>query len=72
MIKETIQRFKSETPEYWVKIRNASISLCLVASLFVGLDQYGICVPKIILNISQFVLAIGATLGISAQATVKK
>lgn len=70
-MKELIERFGSETPDFWKKVRTIGVSIVAVAGVIVALPAAGLAVPAALLTASQYAIAIGATLGISAQATKK-
>lgn len=71
MLKETVQRLQSETPDYWKKIRAIGIGVITAAGVIVALPAAGLSVPVAILVGAKYAIAIGATLGLSAQATTK-
>lgn len=60
-----------ETPDFWKKVRTIGITIVTVAGVIVTLPAAGLAVPAALLTASQYAIAIGATLGISAQATKK-
>jgi hypothetical protein len=62
---------KEETPDFWKKVRTIGITIVTVAGVIVTLPAAGLVVPAALLTASQYAIAIGATLGISAQATKK-
>lgn len=63
-----IERIMAETPNFWKKVRHLAIALFLVSTAIITYGaQFG--VGESILNIASYVVAIGATLGISAQMT---
>jgi hypothetical protein len=69
---EVAQRLlKEETPEFWKKVQKVGFIVVAVAGVVVSLPSAGLAVPAALLTASQYAIAIGATLGISAQATKK-
>lgn len=70
MLKETIERLASKPAnEYWSKVRKIAIALVTVSGVIISLPVAGLTVPAILLTSANYVLAIGAALGLSAQAT---
>lgn len=70
MIKETIQRLSTAPAnEYWAKVKKIAIGLVVASGVVVALPTAGLSVPVALLTGAKYIIAIGATLGISAQAT---
>ena len=68
-MKELINRFKSETPLFWKRVRTIGITAVTISGVIISLPTMGLAVPAALLTAAQYVAAIGATLGITAQAT---
>ena len=68
-MKTIIDRLTSETPVFWKKVRNISITAVTISGVIITLPTMGLAVPAALLTAAQYIAAIGATLGISAQAT---
>lgn len=75
IIEELKDRWKSESPEFWNKIKNFSITLgtsavaVLAADKLFDLQYYG--VPQIVFTIAGYIIVACATLGLSAKITKK-
>ena len=75
MVKEIIKRWKSESPKFWVKIKNIAITVGGSAVSVLGADKlfdlqtYG--VPQIVFTLAGYVIVACATLGLSAKLTKK-
>lgn len=70
MIKETITRLSSKPANsYWNKVKKIGISLVVISGVIVALPTAGLSVPIALLTGAKYIIAIGATLGVSAQAT---
>lgn len=67
-MKTLIERFKSETPEFWQKVRHIGIALVTISTAIITLGER-FAIGESIVTIASYVVAIGATLGISAQMT---
>lgn len=70
MIKETIERVKSETPDYFKKVRTIAIGLVTAATVIIGISTQ-VFIPENIITVCTYVIAIGSTMGITAQTTKK-
>ena len=74
-MKEIIERWKAESPDFWKKIKNFAITLGTSAVSVIGaeklfdLQNYG--VPQLVFTIAGYVIVACATLGLAAQITKK-
>ncbi len=68
MIKETIKRFKSPTPEYWKKIRNGMITLGVIGGAIMTAPFE--LSPQLV-TISQYCFVCGLVGGALSQLTAK-
>jgi hypothetical protein len=66
-----VERFTSPVNPYWIKIRNASITIVAIAGAIVLLPNAGIEVSEHIMNICNKILIAGVAVGITAQNTKK-
>jgi hypothetical protein len=62
-------RFLSPTPKFWKKVRNIAISITTAAGVVIALPTMGLPVIPILLTVSNYIVAIGTAVGITAQAT---
>jgi hypothetical protein len=69
-IMNIIDRLLSETPVFWKKVRTVAVSTVGAAGAIIALSTQ-LPIPVEVIEIAKYVVAIAATLGISAQATVK-
>lgn len=72
--KQVVERWKSETPKFWKKIRSASIIIGTSAVSVIGVDkmfnlQTEYNVPGIIFTIAGYIVVFCAAVGLSAQIT---
>lgn len=72
MIKEIFKRWGLESPSFFKKVMNIAIILVGVASALIGFDQVN---PDVlhedIIKASNYIIAIGLAIGITAKTTVK-
>jgi hypothetical protein len=74
-INEFLERWRAESPSFWVKAKNLAIKLGTGAVGVLGADKlfdlqtYG--VPQIVFTIAGYVIVACVTLGLSAQITKK-
>lgn len=74
-MKEIIQRWKAESPDFWKKVKNFAIILGTSAVSVIGaeklfdLQDYG--VPQLIFTIAGYIIVACAAMGLSAQITKK-
>lgn len=72
MLKETKQRLSTPpATDYWVKVRTIGITLVAVATAIVSIPESVILLPLAVITGAKIVIGVGATLGITAQATKK-
>ena len=75
MLKELKERWKSESPDFWKKVKNFAVTLgtsavaVLASDKLFDLQNYG--VPQLVFTIAGYVIVACATLGLSAQITKK-
>ena len=74
-IKELKKRWKSESPDFWKKVKRFAITLgtsavaVLASDKLFDLQTYG--VPQLVFTIAGYIIVACATLGLSAQITKK-
>ena len=74
-IKPLIERWKSESPEFWKKVLKISLTLGVNAVSILGLDKmldlqsYG--VPQLVFTICGYVIVACGVLGLASKLTIK-
>lgn len=70
MMKELVERWKSELPLFWKKVRNLSLSIGASAVAVLTADvTFNLTLPLIIIEICKYIVAICAAIAGSAQFT---
>ena len=75
MLKELKERWKSESPDFWKKVKHFAVTLgtsavaVLASDKLFDLQNYG--VPQLVFTIAGYVIVACSTLGLSAQITKK-
>lgn len=67
-MKTLVDRFKSQTPVFWQKVRHIAVALVTAATIVLSLGER-FAIDESIVHIASYVIAIGTTLGITAQMT---
>ena len=74
-MKTLIERWKSESPEFWKKVLNLSVTLGINSIAILGLDKmldlqsYG--VPQLVFTLCGYVIVACGALGLASKLTVK-
>lgn len=66
MIKETLDRLKSPTPNYFIKVRNIGITLGAIGAAIVAAP---IALPAAVVTAAGYLITIGAVSAAIAQTT---
>ena len=71
-MKELITRWKSESPEFWVKIKNIAKAIVIGSGAVIAISLTpGLVIDPIVVKVCSYIMTAGAFTGLSAKLTVQ-
>lgn len=71
-MKKLIERWMSELPDFWRKVRNIAITLAAsCTAVFLANNSMNLQLPAVLITVCKYGIAVGAATGVNAQLTKK-